>query len=593
MPRNPFALKRPFPLPLHVARPIAACLGLSAGLALTGCQVDDAVTASKEPGLAVSALIGVPNPVPGRIQAEDYKVGNEGSAYHDNDANNRGGDYRSDGVDINVTNDGGAGFYVGWTESGEWMDYALNVASAGAYKLTLRAASGRTGTKNLTVLVDGIARGTFTTSDATGWSSYKNIVLNGIGLPAGAHTLRLYSNTGGLDLNYLDAAQTSTANQAPRAVIAGQAGKLVGEQVTLDGSGSYDPDVRPSALTYAWTQVAGPTVTLTGATTAKPKFTPTVRGTYRFRLTVSDGALTNSTEDETDFWGTAIGASSRLQAEDYGHVYETTGANQGGGTCRNDSVDVETTTDVGGGCNVGYIVAGEWLEYEVRVATAGSYTLTARMASGQAGIKTMALSIDGGTAIPFSFTDASGWQSWRDVVVSGVNLTAGEHDIRLSMLTGGFNLNYVDFHLGGPNLIVNGDFSNALASWITAADAPAAATFANEAGSARVNITNAGANPYDIELAQHVSLIAGRTYRLEFDVKAQATPKEFRIAVEHNVDPWTPYVNQPMTVTAAANTYQHYVVTWTQSATDAAAQVVFQFGAQNTQDVWVDNVTLR
>src|SRR4030095_6642516 len=33
-----------------------------------------------------------------------------------------------------------------------------------------------------------------------------------------------------------------------------------GDNVTLDGTGSYDPDFDP--LTYVWTQVAGPAVTL-------------------------------------------------------------------------------------------------------------------------------------------------------------------------------------------------------------------------------------------------------------------------------------------------------------------------------------------
>jgi hypothetical protein len=394
-------------------------------------------------------------------------------------------------------------------------------------------------------------------------------------------------------MNYADFVQTGTDNLAPKASIASLPWDVVGNTITLDGSKSFDPDGRPSTLTYAWTQLAGPTVALTGPATSKPTFKPVQKGTYRFRLTVSDGSLTATDEVETTYYGHYLGTSARIQAEDYTDSYELTHENLGGADYRIDSVDIEVTTDAGGGYNIGYIDAGEWLEYPVNVATTGSYTLTARMASGQAGIKTMSVSVDGGGAFAFNLTDASGWQSWQNVAVSGINLTAGEHVLRFSMLTNGFNLNYVDVALGGPNLIVNGDFANALANWITGIDAPAAGTIANEAGAARVTITNAGVNAYDIELAQHVSLAAGRTYTLEFDGKAQATTKNFRIAVEHNVDPWTPYLDQAKTVTAAANAYQHYVVTWTQSATDAAAQVVFQFGAQNTQDVWVDNVTLR
>ncbi len=63
--------------------------------------------------------------------------------------------------------------------------------------------------------------------------------------------------------------------------------------VSLDGSASTDPDMAPNPLTYAWTQTAGPTVTLTGGTSATPNFVaPSVMvdTTLTFQLTVNDGA---------------------------------------------------------------------------------------------------------------------------------------------------------------------------------------------------------------------------------------------------------------------------------------------------------------
>lgn len=65
--------------------------------------------------------------------------------------------------------------------------------------------------------------------------------------------------------------RSPTANAGPDRTI------NAGIKVTLNGSASHDPDNATAPLTYRWTQTSGPTVALTGVSTASPTFTPTIK----------------------------------------------------------------------------------------------------------------------------------------------------------------------------------------------------------------------------------------------------------------------------------------------------------------------------
>ncbi|MGW8180410.1 MAG: PKD domain-containing protein, partial [bacterium] len=65
--------------------------------------------------------------------------------------------------------------------------------------------------------------------------------------------------------------------------------------VTLDGSGSFDPN--GDRLFFSWTQIGGKGVELSNSNAVKPTFLGKLRGEYSFRLVVNDG-LVNSLPDE-------------------------------------------------------------------------------------------------------------------------------------------------------------------------------------------------------------------------------------------------------------------------------------------------------
>jgi len=80
------------------------------------------------------------------------------------------------------------------------------------------------------------------------------------------------------------ARRVRTGNSAPVAE-PDQIGIAAGT-ITLNGSGSFDPEGDP--ITFQWTQVAGPSVSISGQNTAVATFVAGAGQTYAFRLTVTD-----------------------------------------------------------------------------------------------------------------------------------------------------------------------------------------------------------------------------------------------------------------------------------------------------------------
>jgi hypothetical protein len=79
---------------------------------------------------------------------------------------------------------------------------------------------------------------------------------------------------------------TRTGNDAPVANAGPDQIGVAAGQITLDASASYDPD--GDAITFQWTQVAGPSVSLSGMNTARATFTAVEGQSYGFRVVVRD-----------------------------------------------------------------------------------------------------------------------------------------------------------------------------------------------------------------------------------------------------------------------------------------------------------------
>jgi hypothetical protein len=165
-------------------------------------------------------------------------------------------------------------------------------------------------------------------------------------------------------------------------------------------------------------------------------------GSHRIRVVFITGDVNLNYLDVVLSPGVLI--PSRIEAESYVRFLDSTTGNSGN-ACRTDNVDVQTTTDPNGGvCNIGWTTAGEWLEYDVRVATTRTFSIVARLAAATTG-RTIHLEIDG-VNVGTLTAPSGGFQAFQDRTLSGINIAAGTHRVRVVFDTGSVNLNYITFN---------------------------------------------------------------------------------------------------------------------------------------------------
>jgi hypothetical protein len=327
------------------------------------------------------------------IQAEDFNSGAEGTAYHDTESANRGGNtYRpGTGVDIATMSDQSSTRVVAYIKAGEWLKYNVNVQASATYSIEFRMASfGAGGQFHLEV--DGAnVTGTMSVPDTKSWKTYASLIKTGVKLTAGNHTLRVV-----FDKN---------------------------------GSSGYVSNFNLMRFTKTTTTTTPAPVTSTFAPAA---------GTSPFKG-----------------FNLTPGVAGAIQAEDFdsgnnGAAYKDLTVGNQGGQYRNGWTDIEKTLDTGGGYDVTNTQAGEWMNYTVNVTKTGVFNIDTRVAS-TASAASFHIEVDGKNVTgAMTFTNTGGLQKWATVRKTGVAIAAGKHTIRLVIdSTGGQasagNVNWIKF----------------------------------------------------------------------------------------------------------------------------------------------------
>src|ERR1051325_1917578 len=147
----------------------------------------------------------------------------------------------------------------------------------------------------------------------------------------------------------------------------------------------------------------------------------------------------------TPYSGSPVSLPGTVQAENFdnggeGVGYHDSGPNNMGGALRSTGVDIENTS--GGGYDVAWIAAGEWTNYTVNVAAAGTYTVTVRVASPNGGSMHVGFNTASNVWQTVSVPNTGGWQNWTAVSFTAT-LGAGVQQLTLMSDTGGYNVDYI------------------------------------------------------------------------------------------------------------------------------------------------------
>jgi len=244
---------------------------------------------------------GMPFEIPGTIEAGLYDkfeggVG-QNISYLDMSQINEGDFRTNEYVDAASVNN--EGVTVGWNSAGEWLEYSINVETAGMYNLSFRYASGNSnGGGPFHFEVDGNtispAINMQTTNDWNSWST-KNIT--NIELRQGEQVLRLFIDEGEFNIGEMIFSYAGALPYSPPIADAGENVTVILPETstTLDGTLSNDPE--GESLTYNWEQVYGPsTINFSDSSIVSPEISNLTEGVYKIKLTVSDGTY-NASDD--------------------------------------------------------------------------------------------------------------------------------------------------------------------------------------------------------------------------------------------------------------------------------------------------------
>jgi aryl-phospho-beta-D-glucosidase BglC (GH1 family) len=333
---------------------------------------------------------GTPAAVPGTVMNENYDTGGQGVGYNVTSTNGSANSYRSDGIDLEAATSPATGNDLGWSASGQWFRYTVNVATAGSYTVSFLVASP-------TAIADGFhlsnSSGTNLTGSvavpATGgyqtWATVKATAT----LPAGKQTLTLNDDAAGWNIDSMAFASSGGASctTKPNAPTGLAASGTTSTGTTLNWTADTAP-ANCSISSYTVLKSGASIGTATGTSFAVTGLTASTA--YSFTVEATDAAGTSAASSTLSVTTSASGGGGSITNGTYVVIPQNATAlrldDEGAKTTTGNGIDVYTANSTAAQnwafSNTGVVPAGYY-----NISTLGAYCLTASgTASGSAAV---------------------------------------------------------------------------------------------------------------------------------------------------------------------------------------------------------------
>jgi len=332
--------------------------------------------------------------IPGVVYATDFDLGRIGKAYSDSEyanfhvstgnftAWNNGWTYRNDAVDIEPCNDqiNTNGYSVGWIDKDEWMQYDVDVDLDAIYDIKIRYATEESSAQIHFKVGEARLTESYVMPSTSFWENWETFVIPDVYLSQADRKLRFYADVGGVNVSSFEFIEKGSGNMLPMRYVEASTidennfqisfNKAISEtevnssdfQVTVNGSevNVIDANVRDMNARIIDIEIDAELI-----------FSDVIRVSYTgANIQSSDNSVLLGFNDELvkNLLPAILSIPGKIEMEDF--LYQ-------------EGIQVESTTDVNGGFNIGFLDSGDFVEYDVIVEQSGEYDLFSRVASEQ------------------------------------------------------------------------------------------------------------------------------------------------------------------------------------------------------------------